>query len=214
MDFRSLRERMVEGQLVMRGIRDERVLDAMRRVPRHEFAGQWNAEKAYDDMALPIGAGQTISQPYMVALMTELLELKGGEKVLEIGTGSGYQTAVLAELAAEVCTVEYVPELSIRAEEKLRSLGYSNIKFKVGNGSLGWPEAAPFQGMIVTAGAPQIPAPLFEQLDNDGGVIVIPVGSRDSQKLIKGRKYAGRFFEEFQTYCVFVPLLGEYGWRE
>lgn len=213
MDFVNLRKNMVETQLVYRGIRDRRVLDAFRKVPRHKFVHEDYIYKAYDDMALPIEEGQTISQPYMVALMTELLGLKGDEKVLEVGTGSGYQAAILAELTREVCTVEMHPVLSGRAKEKLDGLGYRNVRYRVGDGTLGWPGEAPFQGIIVTAASPGVPLPLFEQLAEDG-VIVIPVGPRDSQRLLRGKKRKGKLVEEYHTYCVFVPLVGEYGWRD
>lgn len=204
---------MVDSQLIPRGIRDERVLSAMRKVPRHEFVHEYLRDKAYDDMALPIGEGQTISQPYMVAVMTELLELKGYEKVLEIGTGSGYQAAILAETALEVFTVERLETVSFSAEQKLRLLGYSNIRFRVGDGTLGWPDEAPFERIIVTAGSPGIPRSLFEQLE-EGGIIVIPVGSRTSQQLIKAKKQKGFLSEEYHTPCVFVPLVGKEGWDE
>ena len=208
--FEQLRQRMVETQIIPRGVREKRVIEAMEKVPRHRFVADEAAPMAYSDMALPSSEGQTISQPYMVALMSELLELKGDEKVLEIGTGSGYQTAVLAELAAQVYTIEFFNGLSEMAKKTLGELGYENIYFLVGDGSKGWPEAAPFQGIIVTAAAPEIPPPLFKQLA-EGGNIVIPVGARDSQRLIKGKKHNGRLIEEEHTFCSFVPLLGEYG---
>ena len=212
-DYSKLREIMVSSQLVPRGIRDERVLAAMRKVPRHIFMGEEIRYRAYDDSALPIGDGQTISQPYMVAVMTELLELKGDEKVLEIGTGSGYQAAILSELSKTVCTIERYDSLMARAKEKLVSLGYDNILYRVGDGTLGWPEEALFQRIMVTAGAPSVPPPLFEQLD-EGGIIVIPVGDRYGQSLIKGVKQNGRLIEQYHTPCVFVPLVGEFGWKE
>lgn len=212
-DFERERDIMVRTQLVPRGIADPRVLEAMRRVPRHIFAGESMRQYAYDDSALPIGDGQTISQPYMVAVMTELLEVKDTDKVLEVGTGSGYQAAVLAELAKEVYTVERFESLSARAREKIREAGYENVFFRVGDGTLGWPEAAPFDGIIVTAGAPDIPEPLIRQL-SEGGIIVIPVGDRSSQRLLKAFKHDGKLSYEHHTPCVFVPLLGEFGWRE
>ncbi len=211
-DYARARELMVETQLEPRGIVDSRVLDAMRKVPRHEFVPEYLRHKAYDDMALPIGDGQTISQPYMVAAMTELLELAGDERVLEVGTGSGYQAAVLAELAKEVYTIELYPDLSERATRVLRGIGYEKIHFSVGDGSRGLPEAAPFQAIIVTAGSPAVPAPLVEQLD-EGGRIVIPVGERFSQRLLKGTKRREVLHEELGIYCVFVPLTGEFGWK-
>lgn len=204
---------MVESQLVTRGIRDGRVLDAMRKVPRHLFVGESLWYSAYDDMALPIGEGQTISQPYMVAVMTELLDLKGEERVLEIGTGSGYQAAVLAELAREVYTVERIAALSERAAETLRVLGYENVHLRVGDGTLGWPEAGPFDRILITAGAPDVPEPLWEQL-SEGGIVLAPVGDRFSQQLLKVMKRKGRLSREFHTPCVFVPLVGKFGWEK
>ncbi len=212
MDFKELRESMVSTQLIPRGIKDERVLDVMRKVPRHLFIEEPMQHRAYDDMALSIGEGQTISQPYMVAVMTELLELKGREKVLEIGTGSGYQAAILAELAGEVYTVERVGALASRAEERFHSLGYNNIRVKIGDGTLGWPENSPFDRMIITAGTPKIPEPLIGQLSKEG-IIVAPVGDRFSQQLLKIRKSKENILEEFHTPCVFVPLIGKYGWH-
>ncbi len=213
MDYQKLREDMVAHQLIPRGIKDKRVLDAMKRVPRHLFAGASNLHSAYDDMALPIGEGQTISQPYMVAIMTQLLMLKGTEAVLEIGTGSGYQGAVLAELAKEVYTIERVASLADRAAETFRSLSYTNIHVKAGDGTLGWPEEAPFDRIIITAASPKVPDPLIDQLGMNG-ILVIPVGSRFSQQLLKITKTEKRLIEEYHTPCVFVPLIGEYGWRE
>lgn len=212
MDYQKLRDLMVESQLIPRGIKDPRVLDAMRHIPRHIFAGGHNLAAAYDDMALPIGEGQTISQPYMVAIMTELLELNGTEKVLEIGTGSGYQGAVLAKLAKEVYTIERIAALAERAQASYRILAYDNVHVKTGDGTLGWPEAAPFDRMIITAASPQIPDPLTEQLAM-GGILVIPVGSRFSQTLLKIRKTESGLIEEQHTPCVFVPLIGRYGWN-
>lgn len=211
MDFQNLRDLMVDTQLIPRGIKDERVLKVMRKVPRHLFLDESQWFRAYDDMALPIGEGQTISQPYMVAIMTELLELKGDEKVLEIGTGSGYQAAILCELSREVYSIERVQTLSERASNVLRSLGYENIHLRVGDGTLGWPEEAPFDKMIITAACPEIPEPLIDQL-SEGGMIVAPVGERFSQVLLRMRKGKGKFIEEYHTPCVFVPLIGKYGW--
>lgn len=211
-EFKKIRDLMVETQLITRGIKDRRMLDAMRRVPRHLFVDESIQYKAYDDMALPIGEGQTISQPYMVAIMTELLELKGNEKILEIGTGSGYQAVILAELSKEVYTIERVAVLVKRAEERFNFLGYGNIHVKVGDGTLGWPEESPFDRVIITAGTPKIPDPLIEQL-SEGGIIIAPVGDRFSQQLIKVKKSKGRLSEEYHTPCIFVPLIGEYGWK-
>lgn len=213
MDYDELRELMVSQQLVARGIADRRVLEAMRKTPRHLFVGVELSGMAYEDMALVIGSGQTISQPYMVAIMTQLLELRGDEKVLEIGTGSGYQTAILAELSREVFTIERFEGLVSEAERRLASLGYRNIRFKDGDGTLGWPGEAPFDRVLVTAGAPRVPEPLAEQLA-EGGVMVVPVGSRTSQQLVKSTKHKGKFQEEYHTPCVFVPLVGKHGWGE
>ncbi|HAA83842.1 MAG TPA: protein-L-isoaspartate O-methyltransferase, partial [Thermodesulfobacterium commune] len=162
--YRIAREKMVKSQIVARGIKDEKVIQAMLKVPRHLFVEEALRDQAYGDFPLPIGKGQTISQPYIVALMTEALELKGKERVLEVGTGSGYQTAILAEIALWVYTIERDPDLSEKAKKVLLSLGYKNISFKIGDGSLGWPEAAPFDAIIVTAASPQIPQPLVDQL--------------------------------------------------
>ncbi len=202
---------MVNTQLIPRGIKDERVLSAMKKVPRHFFVDESMQYKAYDDMALSIGEGQTISQPYMVAVMTELLDLKGNEKVLEIGTGSGYQASILAELAREVFTVERIAALAALAEERFSSLGYGNIRIRTGDGTIGWPEEAPFDRIIITAGTPSIPGPLAGQL-SEGGIIIAPVGDRFSQQLIKIKKSEGRLLEEYHTPCVFVPLIGKYAW--
>jgi len=213
MDYKTLRELMVKAQLVPRGIRDTRVLDVMRRVPRHLFVDSSIQPEAYEDMALPIGEGQTISQPYMVARMTELLELKGDERVLEIGTGSGYQAAVLSELAKEIYTIERVASLGERAIERFRSLYYPNVHVKIGDGTLGWPEKSPFDRIVVTAASPKIPDPLIGQL-SVGGILLAPVGSRYSQELLKVRKTDQGISEEYNTPCVFVPLIGEHGWKE
>jgi len=212
-EYRGRRQLMVRTQLIPRGISDERVLDAMMRVPRHLFVDSAMRHRAYDDSALPIGEGQTISQPYMVAVMTELLKLLGTEKVLEIGTGSGYQAAVLAHLAAEVYTIERKPLIADRAAKTLKSLSYDNIHVKTGDGTLGWPGASPFDGIIITAAAPEIPPPLISQLSAKG-VLVMPVGSRFSQQLLKVRKTSEGLVEERHTPCVFVPLIGAHGWKE
>jgi protein-L-isoaspartate(D-aspartate) O-methyltransferase len=212
MDYGEQRDIMVKTQLITRGIKDQRVLDAMRRVPRHLFVDSSDKDSAYDDMALPIGEGQTISQPYMVAAMTELLGLTGTEKVLEIGTGSGYQAAVLAELSGDVFTIERIAPLAEKAKEKFRSLSYLNIHVKIDDGTLGWPEEAPFDRIITTAGAPEIPAPLVDQLA-EGGVLVIPVGDLYSQQLLKYTKTGGKPVVEYHTPCVFVSLVGQYGWQ-
>jgi protein-L-isoaspartate(D-aspartate) O-methyltransferase len=213
MNYDSLRQMMVESQLIPRGIRNERVLDAMRRVPRHLFVEEVIRHSAYDDMALPIGEGQTISQPYMVAIMTELLDLKGTEKVLEIGTGSGYQAAILAELAKEVYTIERIPVLTKRAEDTLTSLAYANIHLNTADGTVGWPEEAPFDRIIITAASPKIPDPLIEQLAING-ILLLPMGSKYSQRLLKITKTDQGTTEEYHTPCVFVPLIGEHGWKD
>jgi len=212
-DFAKERLAMVEEQLRRRGIRDERVLAAMTKVPRHLFVPSASQSEAYEDRPLPIGDGQTISQPYMVAIMTQSLNLTGGEKILEIGTGSGYQTAVLAELAREVFTVERLFDLFQKAEARLRTLGCENVSCRLGDGSKGWPEKAPFDGILVTAGAPEVPGALKSQLA-EGGRLVIPVGSRYTQNLLRIERGGSRFAEEDITGCVFVPLVGESGWRE
>ena len=212
MDFEALREFMVQTQLIPRGIHDKRVLNAMRKVPRHLFVDEPMQFKAYDDMALSIGENQTISQPYMVAIMTELLELKGDEKVLEIGTGSGYQAAILAELAKEVFSVERISSLARRAEERLHAIGYNNIHIRVDDGTLGWPEESPFDRIIITAGAPKIPDPMTGQL-SENGILLAPVGDRCSQQLVKMQKIKGTITKEFHTLCVFVPLIGKHGWK-
>jgi protein-L-isoaspartate(D-aspartate) O-methyltransferase len=213
MGWEEQRDQMVKRQLVSRGIKDERVLAAMGKVPRHGFVPEKLRESAYHDGPLSIGEGQTISQPYMVALMTECLDLKSCEKVLEIGTGSGYQTAILAELAEHVYTIERVPILLEKAHQVLTHLGYTTVKFNGGDGTYGWREESPFDGIIVTAAAPDISQVLVEQL-NDGGVLVIPVGSRYSQSLYKATKKGRKIEKEERTLCVFVPLIGEYGWKE
>lgn len=203
---------MVVDQLKGRGIRDERVLDAMERVQRHLFVGEDMQGRAYDDCALPIGEGQTISQPYMVGLMTELLELKGDERVLEVGTGSGYQTAVLSLLASEVYSVERIHSLASRAEKLLKDLDYRNVHIIMSDGTLGLKEHAPFDGIIVTAGAPEVPNKYLEQLKVNGR-LVIPVGSRYSQILYRIKKTSTDIEKKSSTACVFVPLIGENGWE-
>ncbi len=204
---------MVETQIISRGVKNKEVIRAMLKVPRHMFVPEELIEKAYDDMALPIGEGQTISQPYMVAIMTELLEPEYNNKVLEIGTGSGYQAAVLAEIVREVYTVERIASLSEKARQIVRDLGYENIFFKIGDGTLGWPEESPFDRIIITAAAPEIPDTLINQL-SEGGIIVAPVGSRYSQILVKGIKKKGSLITDSSVPCVFVPLIGEKGWKE
>ncbi|HXY62324.1 MAG TPA: protein-L-isoaspartate(D-aspartate) O-methyltransferase [Nitrospirota bacterium] len=213
MNFEKERIRMVEEQIVVRGIKDERVLTAMRKVPRHEFLPEAIRGMAYQDSALPLGEGQTMSQPYMVAVMSELMGLSGTERVLEIGTGSGYQAAVLAELCEKVYTVERIKVLADRARATLDRLGYRSVAIKVYDGTYGWKDMAPFDAIIVTAGSPDIPGPLVEQL-KEGGRMVIPVGERYEQMLIKVIKTPEGFVTDRNIPCVFVPLIGNHGWKE
>lgn len=210
-DYDKEQEHMVESQLVRRGIKDRRVLDAMRQVPRHLFVPKDTRGLAYCDGPLPIGQGQTISQPYIVALMTELLELTGQEKVLELGTGSGYQAAILSRLVRQVYSVERHAALAEQAEKVFAQLGYDNIVISVGDGTLGWPEHSPYEAIIVTAAAPDVPQPLMEQLA-DGGRLVAPVGSRWSQVLAKVKRQGETLTKEHLTAVAFVPLVGKYGW--
>ncbi|MEW6667120.1 MAG: protein-L-isoaspartate(D-aspartate) O-methyltransferase [Thermodesulfobacteriota bacterium] len=212
-DYRLARERMVKNQLIPRGISDKRVLEAMGRVQRHLFVEEALEGEAYNDHPLPIGHKQTISQPYIVALMTEALDLTGTENTLEIGTGSGYQTAVLAELSKTVYTIERIRPLLDNARRTLEKLGYPNIRYKAFDGTLGWKEFGPFDAIIVTAGAPRIPEPLKEQLA-EGGRMVVPVGNKFSQELIKVTRVKGVFREENLGGCRFVDLIGEHGWKE
>jgi len=205
------RLRMVDGHLAARGIRDARVLDAFRRVPRHLFVPEELRAQAYEDHPLGIGAEQTISQPYMVATMTEALALQGGEKVLEVGTGSGYQTAILLALGARVFTIERLPELSARASETLEGAGFPGARFKVGDGTLGWPEEAPFDRVIVTAGAPSMPISLVQQLA-EGGMMAIPVGEAREQELLLVSRQGGFVKKKRVCGCVFVKLVGAEGW--
>lgn len=211
--YYKARKQMVDEQLRARGISDERVLEAMLKVPRHLFVEESLRPRAYGDYPLPIGEDQTISQPYIVALMTEALQLRGTEKILEIGTGSGYQTAILAELCKDVCSIERFSSLATNAMELLKRLGYTNIKIKIGDGTLGWPEEAPFDGIIVTAGSPDIPKPLVEQLKVDG-IIVIPVGGKFSQTLYAVRKTSKGLDYRDLGDVRFVRLIGQFGWQE
>ena len=212
MDCEEARERIVREQLEARDVRDPRVLGAMRRVPRDAFLPDVPAELAYGDYPQPIGEDQTISQPLMVALMTEALELWGDEKVLEIGTGCGYQTAILAELCASVVSIERHASLADRARRTLEALGYRNVSVHAGDGTLGWPKEAPFQRILITAGAPRVPQPLLEQLD-EGGVLVAPVGDRITQELVAVHKGAGGSLRcVHHGACTFVPLVGREGW--
>lgn len=212
-NFMEERNLMVSQQLISRGISNERVLEAFRKVPRHEFISKNLLGEAYADYPLPVGEGQTISQPYMVALMTECLNLKGNEKVLEIGTGSGYQAAILAELAKEVYSIERFQSLAERAEQILDKLGYKNIKVNVGDGTLGWEEYAPYDGILVTAGAPKAPNSLIKQL-KENGKLVIPIGGGFSQVLTVIEKKGNKAFSSEICGCVFVPLIGEEGWKD
>lgn len=212
--FLHERKRMVEDQLIWRGIHDRRVLDAMRNVPRHCFVPEEYRDMAYSDCPLPIGSGQTISQPYIVAFMTEIIALKGDEKVLEVGTGSGYQAAILANLAREVHTIERHAVLAEQARRVLRELGYKNVSVYTGDGSKGLPEQAPFQAIVVTASAPKVPKPLLDQLD-EAGRLILPVGDRwGGQTLQLWKRHGAKFDHEAVLPVAFVPLRGEYGWKE
>jgi len=203
--YKAQRDIMVRDQIKGRGFKDEKVIEAFNRVPRHLFVDQVNRDQAYEDFPLPIGKGQTISQPYIVALMTGALDLEGGEKVLEIGTGSGYQSAILAELVSEVYTIERIPELQERAREILKAIGYNNIFYKIGDGIEGWPEKAPFDGVIITAAVREVPSPLLEQL-SPGGRIVAPVGGTREQELLILTRGESGFEEQTLGKCRFVPL--------
>jgi protein-L-isoaspartate(D-aspartate) O-methyltransferase len=204
---------MVERQLRRRGIRDERVLAAMAAVPRELFVPEGERGRAYADSALPIGCGQTISQPYVVAAMCELLSLRGDERVLDVGTGSGYAAAVLAELAGSVVTVERVPELAERARAALTAAGYGEVEARVGDGSLGAPDLAPFDGIAVAAAVPGVPPALYAQL-RDGGRLVLPRGARDAQLLVRVERTPAGPVETRSLPCRFVPLIGAEGFRE
>jgi protein-L-isoaspartate(D-aspartate) O-methyltransferase len=213
MDFPKARLKMVEEQIISRGIKDPRLIAAMKKIPRHLFVEEALQSQAYSDHPLPIGEKQTISQPYMVALMTEVLKLTGKEKVLEIGAGSGYQAAILAELAERVFSIERIRSLAIRARELLYELGYFNIEIKIFDGTLGWAEKGPFDAIIVTAGAPDIPQPVIDQLGM-GGRLVIPVGNAFSQDLIRMTKTEEGIRREDLGGCRFVKLIGRHGWED
>jgi protein-L-isoaspartate(D-aspartate) O-methyltransferase len=210
--FERARARMVDEQLVERGISDPRVLWAMTRIERHRFVAEALQLRAYDDRPLPIGERQTISQPFIVGLMTQALDLKGDERVLEVGTGCGYQTAVLAELAATVFSIERLSSLASSARQVLDSLGYANVALRVGDGTLGWTEEAPFDAVLVGAGTPQIPRPLVAQL-RTGGRLVLPMGQEELQTLVRIRKDEAGLTEEYLGDCRFVRLVGRYGWE-
>ena len=213
LDYETAREDMVRGQLISRGIQDPGVLRGMRAVPREKFVPDDFVESAYDDGPLPIGSGQTISQPYIVALMIQLLRLSPSDRVLEIGTGCGYAAAVAAHAAAEVYTVERHEELAAEARKRLEDLGYDNVRVFVGDGSLGWPEHAPYDAIVVTAAAPEVPGPLLEQL-KVGGRLVVPVASRAyGQELVRVRREAANDYTRDSAGAVrFVPLVGKAGW--
>ncbi len=211
--FVAARHEMVDRQLSSRGIRDPRVLTVMSAVPRHRFLPESLARVAYSDRAVPLALGQTVSQPYMVAAMTEALAVRPSDRVLEVGTGSGYQTAVLAALAREVYTVERLAELADEARLRLARLRLANVEVLVGDGTLGWPEHAPFDAILVTAAAPSVPSPLFDQLDDDGGRLVAPIGERRLQQLTRYVRTGTELKGESLMPCRFVPLLGKEGWH-
>ena len=212
-DYHLAREKMVKNQLMPRGINDPRVLEVMGKIPRDRFVAEAVLGEAYNDHPLPIGHKQTISQPYIVALMTQALELTGEENTLEIGTGSGYQTAILAGLSEKVYTIERVRPLLVKARNILAELGYNNIMFKAFDGTLGWKEYEPYDAIMVTAGAPKTPQPLLDQLA-EGGRLVIPVGNKFSQELIKVTKKKGTFIQKNLGGCRFVDLVGVHGWKD
>lgn len=214
MNFEAAREQMVEEQLRGRGIRDERVLMAMRKVPRHLFVDATQRDRAYEDSPLPIEGEQTISQPYMVALMVEILELRGNEKVLEVGTGSGYQAAVLAELTTQVYTIERIPDLAAQARARLNDLGYGDrIQIRTGDGAQGWSEEAPFDGVVVAAATREVPRPLVEEL-SPSGALVLPLGEIDLQGLARIRRGKQGLQVDYFGECRFVKLIGPYGWED
>lgn len=211
-DYAEAREKMVREQLVPRGIREPRLLAAMAKIPRHLFVENELWDRAYDDRPLPIGARQTISQPYMVALTVEALGLQGTERVLEVGTGSGYAAAVLAELCAQVFSVEAVEDLALKARATLAALGYRNVSVLTGDGTLGWEEHTPYDAIVISAAAPGIPRPLLEQLRTPGH-LVLPMGEKELQTLVRIRKDSEGIREEYLGECRFVKLSGKYGWE-
>jgi protein-L-isoaspartate(D-aspartate) O-methyltransferase len=212
-DFTWARQKMVQEQIVARGIKNRRVIEAMRKIPRHFFVDPGIINRAYDDSALPIGEKQTLSQPYMAARMVEALQLRGQEKVLEVGTGSGYQTALLAETCFNVFSVEKLRNLARKAREILDKLEYHNIAIHVGDGTIGWSEHAPYDAIIVAAGAPEVPAPLVDQLAA-GGRLLIPVGDEKTQMLLRITRGPSGVSEEQLGECKFVKLVGKYSWHE
>lgn len=211
MDYAIARKRMVEDQLRARGIKDEKVLEIMLNIPRHRFVEPGLEPMAYNDHPLSIGEGQTISQPYIVAYMTECLKIRPEDRILEIGMGCGYQTAILAELAAQVYSIERIPALFFRARKVLKQLGYKNVHLRLGDGTLGWEKYAPYDGIIVAAASPDIPGPYLEQLA-EGGRMVLPVGSEALQELILVTKKHGKIHQEPLSGCRFVKLKGKYGY--
>ena len=210
--FQKERMEMVARQIAARGVRDPRVLEAMRKIPRHIFVPGAYREAAYEDRPLPIGDGQTISQPYIVAVMTELLEPHVNDRVLEIGTGSGYQAALLSELVAWVISIERLTSIANQARNHLKNLGITNVEVVVGDGTVGWPEKAPYKGIIITASTPDVPSPLIDQLA-EGGRLIAPVGGRGYQELVKLVKQEGAIVKTYHGGVAFVPLIGRYGWR-
>lgn len=211
-DFLKEREKMIDKQIIARNIKNQKVIEIMKMIPRHIFVRKEDVKKAYEDYPLPIGEGQTISQPYMVALMTECLELVNTDRTLEIGTGSGYQTSLLAKLSNEVYTIERFLVLIENAKKILDSFGIINIHYKVGDGTKGWDEYAPFDKIIVTAGAPEVPELLLKQL-KDEGILVIPIGNTSIQRLTVFKKINGNIESKEVCGCTFVPLIGEFGWK-
>jgi len=211
MDYKILREKMVKDYIIGRGINDKRVIRAMGKIPRHLFVDEALAARAYGDYSLPIGNGQTISNPHMVAFMTESLALKEDDQVLEIGTGSGYQTAILATLCKRVYSIERIRSLGIKARYLLSNLGYYNVTVKICDGSQGWPEQIMFNAIIVTAGAPVVPEPLVNQLA-DGGSLVIPIGDNRTQRIFIWRRNGENIIKKEAIDCNFVKLIGDFGW--